>query len=512
MARKVGYTYKKMNNLRSRLTIQIAAIAVIVIAVFCTMYFDLLSIYYTKNSRQELIHAANAISEYDLQGVDYYSELAQLEAGHSFYVEIYDDSDELIYTSRINDSMLEQTGDTQGESEPESDELKPRIMRILGQRILGQENTDDGSFFEVRQEYYGTARYLVYGTFFENGYSVVIYDSLDVIEGNTKIVERFFVWFSVFFLFIMIITIYIYMHSFITPMTRISRVTRNIARLDFSETCPNYRIREMDELSTNINYLSSALSCALADLQEKNYELERDIKKKRELEQMRREFISNASHELKTPIAIIQGYAEGIKVGINDRESSEEYCDVIINEADKMNSLVVRMLEVSRIEAGFEPRNEKFNISEMIIGQIKGFTPLFNEAGVEVRVDVENNLYGCGEAALLDSVVGNYLSNAIGHTCGRRVISVSAIRVDKSYRISVFNTGKPIDENDLDKIWISFYRVDKARSREKGHFGLGLSFVSSVQQAHKQKYGVLNRDDGVEFWFDILAADSQDGI
>ena len=500
MAGQIKHTYKRMNNLRSRLTLQVFVIAIVLIAIVCTVHYDLFSVYYTYNARSELMHAANIISSYNLNGVKYYSDLAELEAGHSFYVEICDNNDELIYTSRINNSMLEQSGETQT-----SDELRPRIMRILAHEDA--EETDDGSYFEVRQEYYGTARYLVYGTFLKNGYSVVIYDSLDVIESNTAMVEQIFIGFTIFVLIIMVGTIYIYMHSFITPMSRISRVTKNIARLDFSETCPNYRIREMGELSTNINYLSSALSSALVDLREKNEQLERDIEKRLELEQMRRDFISNASHELKTPIAIIQGYAEGIKVGINDRESSEEYCDVIINEADKMNNLVMRMLEVSRIEAGFEPRNEVFVISDMVRGQLRAFAPLFNDSGVKVEYNVEDNLRGYGEKALLDSVVGNYISNAMSHVSGKKIIRVGVVRIENVYRISVFNTGTKIDEADLEKIWTRFYRVDKARSREKGHFGLGLSFVSSIQQAHKQKYVVRNIDDGVEFWFDILAAE-----
>ncbi|MCQ2463751.1 MAG: HAMP domain-containing histidine kinase [Clostridia bacterium] len=497
---KVTNVYDRVNNRRARVRILIAVFCLTVFAVICLMWTGTVEKSLTYIEKKEMREAAGTVARYNLKNDSYYSQISSLESSHSFYIEIYNADDELIYTSRDNASMLEGGNDVAVDDEMM---LKPRIMRVLMHK---DEKSGDGSFFEERQEYYGTARYLVYGTDLNADYSVVIYNSLDVLEKETENVEQF-IWIAIFvFILISTVTVYLYYNSFIIPIIRIGEVTKNIAKLDFSETCPSSNISEMKELSRNINYLSYALSTALDELKEKNAQLELDILKERETEQIRREFIANASHELKTPIAIIQGYAEGIKVGINDRESSEEYCDVIISEAEKMNNLIIRMLEVSRLSAGMKPNMEKFDGGEHIRRQLRSFAPLFTEAGITVSADgVPQNFMCTGDVTLLDIVFGNYISNAISYAGGKKEIKIYCDRRGDFYRISVFNSGSHIESRDIDKIWIGFYRADKAHSREKGHFGLGLSFVSSIQEMHGCEYGVYNAEGGVVFWFDVKA-------
>ncbi len=482
------------------MSLQIIVILITAIFAFIVGMFDLPKVILMYNSKNQMERIASLIEDFDLSGKDHYLYLADIEARYNCYVEIYNEDDTLIYTSRINDALYEEN--TTPETNAEI--LKPRIMRILSHT-----ETTENTFLEARQEYYGTAQYLVYGEFFDDGYSVVLYDSLDVINSTSETIETTILIISVFFILVLIGTIFIYLFSFILPLTKINRITQSMAQLNFSEILPSFRISELRQLSSNINHLSKTLESALGELKFKNARLEKDIEEKQHQEIIRREFISNASHELKTPIAIIQGYAEGIKVGIGDENTVKEYSDIIMHEAEKMNSLVVRMLDVSKLESGFQLIRADFNLKAVFCDLLSRYIPLFEDSDIRFYCELDETFFGNGDVQYLCAVLGNYVSNAISHAENEKLITVSAEDIGDVYRVHVFNTGKNIADDDLGKIWISFYRADKARSRENGRFGLGLSIVTSIQTAHNQPYGVENLVNGVDFWFDIAKANQQ---
>ena len=246
---------------------------------------------------------------------------------------------------------------------------------------------------------------------------------------------------------------------------------------------------------------------SLTDLKEKNEQLVQDIQKEQQLDKIRNEFISNASHELKTPISIIQGYAEGLKIGIAEGENAEEYCDIIIEESEKMNTLVLKLLEISQYESGFyKLQKSRFNISYAVESLLKPRVKLLKEDGITLCLNINPDYIGYGDVSKIDTVINNYVSNAVSHVSGDKLIIVNCQPVGKKYRVSVFNSGDNIKNEDIDKIWMSFYRADKSHSRAAGRFGLGLSFVKSIQEMHSNDYGIINRENGVEFWFDISKA------
>ena len=222
---------------------------------------------------------------------------------------------------------------------------------------------------------------------------------------------------------------------------------------------------------------------------------------------MRTEFIGNVSHELKTPIALIQGYAEGLKEGISDDPANREfYCDVILDEANKMNQLVKNLLTLNQLELGNEEIVfERINLVELIQGVIQSNEILIRQKQAEVRFYPRQPVYVWADEYKVEQVFRNYLSNAINHLDEERVIDVKiAIDEEKGKaRISVFNTGTPIPEEDLAHIWGKFYKVDKARTREYGGHGIGLSIVKAIMESFQQAYGVLNYENGVAFWFEL---------
>ena len=239
-------------------------------------------------------------------------------------------------------------------------------------------------------------------------------------------------------------------------------------------------------------------------------ELKKDIAILEDNENRRREFISNISHELKTPIALIQGYAEGLQEGVMDDEDSRNmYLEVIIDESQRMNRLVKELLTLNQLEREEDTVLENVDLNGLLRGVIDANTILFETNDIEVTYpDLSNELICLADEFLLEQVVNNYISNAIHYSKAedsdnKKRIDIKQTIKDDIVRVSVFNTGDNISDKDIDQIWDKFYKVDKARSREYGGSGIGLSVVKAVMEKFKHKYGVINHADGVEFFFEL---------
>lgn len=216
--------------------------------------------------------------------------------------------------------------------------------------------------------------------------------------------------------------------------------------------------------------------------------------------------MSNVSHELKTPIALIQGYAEGLQDGINDddKESRQFYCEVIMDEANKMNKMVKKLLTLNQIEFGNNQTvMERFDLNDLIQGVLQSVDILVKQDGIQVVYENKEPISVWADEYQIEEVVTNYISNAIHHAAYEKRIEITVERREETVRVSVFNTGDRIPEDDLDKVWIKFYKVDKARTREYGGSGIGLSIVKAIMDAHNRECGVRNRENGVEFWFEL---------
>ena len=266
----------------------------------------------------------------------------------------------------------------------------------------------------------------------------------------------------------------------------------------------NYN-NEIDILGQNMNELSETLESTIKELKNANIALQDDIAKKEEIDEMRKEFLSNVSHELKTPIALIQGYAEGLKEGINDdAESRDFYCEVIMDEASKMNIMVKKLLTLNQLEFGNDSANmDRFDIVDMVRNYIKSAELLARQKEVTIKFDDYDPIFVWGDEFKIEEVLQNYYSNALNHIDGEKIVEIKLVQHDNKVRVSVFSTGKPIPEDSIGHIWEKFYKVDKARTREYGGSGVGLSIVKAIMEGMHQDYGVINYDNGVEFYFEL---------
>lgn len=347
-----------------------------------------------------------------------------------------------------------------------------------------------------------------FGTTSNRKYFIIMRTPLQNMQENISLANQFYLMTAVVALVLGTIIAYFLAGRMSQPITELSGIAKRMAKLDFSVRYRGGEKDEIGELGNNMNHLAGQLEETIVELKAANLELQRDIEKKEARENMRQEFLAGVSHELKTPIALIQGYAEGLRDGISeDPESRAWYCDVIIDEAAKMNVMVRKMLTLNEIEFGSnQGKMERFDITQMIQGVLSSYQIMFQQKEAQVAVNCTSPIYVWAEELRIEEVLRNYLSNALNHLDGARKITVTAESKGDLVRISVTNTGQPIAEEEQEKIWLRFYKVDKARTREYGGNGIGLSIVKAVMDAHGRECGVYNIEDGVVFWFELDAS------
>ncbi|MCR5302265.1 MAG: HAMP domain-containing histidine kinase [Lachnospiraceae bacterium] len=294
------------------------------------------------------------------------------------------------------------------------------------------------------------------------------------------------------------------------PILKLVDISEKMTRLDFTEKYVSDTGNEVDALGEHMNRLSDKLEETIRELKSANAKLQQDIERKTEIDEMRKEFLSNVSHELKTPIALIQGYAEGLKDCVNDDEDSRDYyCDVITDEADRMNKLVKSLLNLNELEFGEQKVEiEHFDLMELIRNCAASIDILAKQNGIRLELPDCGSIPVWADEFKIEQVLTNYLSNAIHYALGEKIVRISVTRNESIVRVNVFNSGENIPEEALPNLWTKFYKVDKARTREYGGSGIGLSVVKASMEAMGHGYGVENLDGGVSFWFEVDATDS----
>ncbi len=464
-------------GIRAKFFLELGAIIAVCLIGIAFVNSQLLESVYIWNMERTFSAIAQDVER---AGNNYFSVISEYEVTHNVSIDYYDEVDNFLYegkTSYLSGSKI---------------------------NVISRKTNDDGSYFNVVCAEGSTTQYMLYGKSFENNYHIEIFTEINPIQENASLATTVTTTISVLALAFALIFIYDYSRRFTKPLIQMNEVMKKIAALDFSAKTNIDRKDEIGTLATNINTVSDSLDKALTELRQKNAQLQEDIEKERRLEKMRQDFVSSASHELKTPIAIIRGYAEGLKMNMSEGdESSSQYCDIIMNEADKMNELVLNMLEQSLYSTGNKlPEKAEFGLKEYVEEFLKTAEPIFKEKGITIKTEVADAAV-YGDKKQLTTVLSNIVLNACSHAKDEKRIEIFTEEEEGFLKVNVFNTGSFIDDKDKDSIFTSFYRADKAHSRKEGRFGLGLSIVKSIITNHGNECGFYNTENGVTFWFTI---------
>ena len=353
------------------------------------------------------------------------------------------------------------------------------------------------------------SQYLMLKANLDNGYITYIKIQIEPIKETVRISNDLLLIIGILMIIIAAVIASVIANKFTRPILLLNRITKRMANLDFSQ---RYRVSDTEDeinmLGKNINEMSDKLEITIGRLRSNNTKLEQNIEEKSKIDEMRKQFISDVSHELKTPIALIQGYAEGLIENVNsDEESRKFYAEVILDESNKMDEMVKRLLELMKLEYQERKFNDtEFNLTELIKEELRRNTVVLKENNIKVEFEDNKKIIVFADQEYIEQVVSNYLTNAIKHSeeknGEKKIIIRTETREDK-IRLYVYNTGENIPKEYINKIWGRFFKVDSSRNRNQGGTGIGLALVKAIMNNYNNEYGVRNLENGVEFYCDI---------
>lgn len=326
--------------------------------------------------------------------------------------------------------------------------------------------------------------------------------SLQPISEALSVIKDFYPYFFIFSLFLSFIISFIYSMGVTKPILSITNVADDMAKMNFDKKLDITREDELGKLSNSLNTLSSNLETALKKLTVANKKLKEDFEKEVKQEQARKEFIANASHELKTPLGIIKSYAEGIKDGVNE-DVKDEYIDVITDEIRKMDKLIFEMLSISKYDSlDIKIEKEKIDMFVLVHDVVQTFENQLSKNRLLVNIMGEFGIcFVDGEK--ISGAFLNLFSNAVKYADENSKITIKGITLKSGIRVEIHNDCNIFTDEDLERIWDRFYKVDTSHNTDIEGTGLGLSIVKSIFDAHEINYGVYNTQKGVAFWFEV---------
>ena len=475
-------------------TILLIIIFLIIVNNFALENFYL---YNKQNTLKAVYETINNYYENPNQDKDIESELEKLSVKNNFDILVKDNNGINVYTTNKNFSSV--IGNI--------NDILDKFNTNKGKEL----ESNDKFVIKKQQDLKNGLSYIMLSGKLDNGYFLYIRIPVTSIQDSVKISNNFLLLMAGFTILIASIMVSIVSRKFTEPILELNNIAKKMSNLDFSQ---KYKITnakdEINDLGKSINTMSDKLEKTIKQLRSSNIELERDIEEKSKIDEMRKTFISDVSHELKTPIALIQGYSEGLLENVNtDEESRKFYAEVILDETNKMDKLVKQLLELMKLEYGKrEFNNKEFNIVELEKEVIRKANVMVEGKQAEILFDSNQEIQVFADDFYIEQVLTNYLTNAIKNVeemYGEKYIKISnEIKSEENkVCIKVFNTGKNISEENLNRIWNRFYKADESRHREDGGTGIGLAFVKAIMSNYDNKYGVLNLENGVEFYFEL---------
>jgi len=452
----------------------------------------LFKLYYSKMKEQALVDSLQIVANYDYRANDLFERLVALEESLNVRILIFDEHRNTVFCSSNDREMLYS------------------FLRNWNYERQVSEPWGSYTITSSHRPGYGGSSATSYLTVYAmvtkgiDSYFVFVNTPVAAIEDGAQVANSFTLIVGSILLLLGGAATFVLGSRFTSPIVRASHAAEQVAHLNFEERLPITSNDELGLLSGSINNLSDQLRTKIDELSVANEQLRQELVHRQKIDDMRRNFISDISHELKTPLAIILGYCEGLQMNVNSDER-EFYCSVIEDEAMRMSNLATRLLKLAELESGeAEPEKSVFDLRKLAYDRMTKLGLLLEERGVAYHMECEDAaVYVHADSERIEEVINNLLTNAKNHTPDGGEISLSLSVDNGTVTCRIHNTGSHIPEESLERIWDSFYKVDKARTRSYGGSGLGLKIVSSILSAHNSAFGAHNTDTGVEFFFTL---------
>ena len=362
---------------------------------------------------------------------------------------------------------------------------------------------EDESFVDMQPSGATTTNF--YPITLKNGtaYTLAVQTDLFVVQQATKVLLSILPYVILMIFVLSLLCSWLYTRYITRPIVRLSKISKQMAELNFSGQCNTTREDELGCLTQNLNSLSASLSTALNDLQTANQQLKTDIEKEQALEQQRVDFFSAASHELKTPLTILKGHLAGMLNGVSGYENRTEYMERSLAVVERMEKLVKELLYVSKADETQKCEYKTVDISEIFRVQIAAVTDLLEKKKQSLEANIPDRLYCEAEQVQMERAIQNILVNAIRYSPSGELIRISLSEINDTIHGEIENTGVNISGDAIPHLFDAFYRADASRNRNTGGTGLGLYIVRKIMEMHHAKYGISNTNKGVLFWFEL---------
>ncbi len=319
--------------------------------------------------------------------------------------------------------------------------------------------------------------------------AVLLNAPLAAVEETASILKQQLGMITIILIMVSLVLSYFFSKIFTDPIININKAARQMAEGNLSIKLEVKTLDELGMLSDTINDLSRQLQ---------------------KIERLREELIANVSHEFRTPLSLIKGYAETIKdVSGNNPEKREKQLNIILEETDRLKEMVDDILNLAQIQSQyFQLDKAAFDIGGTVRTVMERFHYLQDERGVNFIADIPGTVLNVlGDESRIEQVLYNLVHNGFSHTESGGTLSISALEHGNTIKLVVADSGEGIPEKDLPHIWDRFYKGTGQSSSGNGGTGLGLAIVRSILEAHESAYGVESKaGSGTSFWFTLCKA------
>lgn len=335
----------------------------------------------------------------------------------------------------------------------------------------------------------------IYGERFENGILTVIQIPIETIDETIEVLRDIIKYMIFAALIFGAVGAYILSKNITKPLLELNSIALGMSKLDFSKKYTQKREDEIGQLGYTINKMADELQLSIKKLQD-------ELKKEKTLDILRKQFVAQVSHEMQTPLSVVKCYVEALEDEIIDSEEEKEYhYDVIKDEINKMTRIIRDLLDLSQLEAGtFKIKKNIFNLTDHIQKVSDKYFEIAKQKDINFHTNqITKEVYIYGDQLRIEQVFTNFIINAFEHTEKQGKIEIQSFVIDNRIKVSVYNTGLNISQEDIPYVWESFYKA-KDNNESRGT-GLGLAISKHILNLHGAEYGVENVEDGVIFWF-----------
>ncbi len=460
-----------IKKIKSKLSVKVFLITSILMVACCSVTYLCIS------------HFAPYIYSHDLAEVEELADMLSEELSHipkeevQYFIQGYNDILTRQYDNEFAFHLFQNSG---------KEIALPDINKFTGNKIDDYKSTDTTGEYEI-SFVDSTETYILLLAKNTNKESQVVL----ALQKTLPIL-------SVTILLVSVIAAFFYTWYMTKPIKKISKLSKQMADMNFSGLCPTNRTDEIGVLSHSLNDLSKKLAAALSDLQEANQKLQADIDMERRLEKQRVEFFAAASHELKTPITIIKGQLQGMLYQVGRYKDRETYLAQSLEITDTLGKMVQELLTISRLDTpGYTCKKSNLNLSNLINDRLTAFEDLFMQKDLTVEQSISPEVFISGDMQLLQKALDNILGNAAAYSEAGNQIIVKLWKKNEKANLTIENTGAHIPDEAISKLFEPFYRVDQSRNRQTGGTGLGLYIVKTILNLHEAKIEVANTLQGV---------------